>query len=168
MKNATTSWCWKLAVICGIFLLTCSALQAQTDVQKAAHWFEQGIKEQTIEKKVFCYKKAVEHNPEFFEALYNLGSIYRKKQNFKQAATYFSKATAIENNLVKRDAKAKALFELGVCYRNLGQQREFEQTLVRAKNETGNKKILAVISLDLAKSFIACLLYTSPSPRDPE
>jgi len=51
-------------------------VSAQSQNPQALTWFSLGLKEADAMKKVVAYKKAIELDPLFVEAIYNLGLAY--------------------------------------------------------------------------------------------
>ncbi|NIM91555.1 MAG: tetratricopeptide repeat protein [Candidatus Aminicenantes bacterium] len=73
-------------------------------------WYEKG----DYEKAIKYYMKAVELNPDFFEAYNNLGVSYAKQGNYSQAIKCYKKATKKELNY------ATPFSNLGVAFYRLG------------------------------------------------
>jgi ADP-heptose:LPS heptosyltransferase/Tfp pilus assembly protein PilF len=71
-------------------------------------------KEQKLAKAKKFYKKALELNPENFNALVNLADIYHAKQKYKASISCYSKALLLKpNNLEVLNSKASLLYEVG-------------------------------------------------------
>jgi DNA-binding transcriptional MerR regulator len=68
--------------------------------QTAWYWFEMANKydqePETYSKAEFYYKQALHYQPEMFEALMNLGTLYYKSGKMKAAETYYLKALKLE------------------------------------------------------------------------
>ena len=76
-----------------------------------------------IDDAIFYYKKAIEINPVYTEAINNLASIYLSKGDLGRAHTYFEKALVIKPDYVP------ALYNLGLIAKKNGQRERAKEFL---------------------------------------
>ncbi|GEM_PF-1083351 len=130
-------------ILLTLFILgTVSGVFAQ---KKAADWFQDGVNAADLNAKIVNYKKAIEQNPFFIEAYYNLGLVYKKLGDYKNAEESFRLAQASNPEKLNPDIKLKIFYELGITYKKLNRFDEAKTTLVEAINIAGNPQLRATI-----------------------
>jgi len=136
-----------------VLLLAAAAkpLAAQSQNSQALSWFSLGIKEKDAKKKIAFYSKAVELDPTFVEAHYNLGLAYKQEQQHTLAEQSLVRALNAKSGRLKNETKLKILYELGMTYKRLGKLKESEQTLRSAKGLAGDEAIQATITMELGR-----------------
>jgi len=67
-------------------------------------------------KALEYFNRALEYDPTYSKAYYQIGQIYGYKNEWRKAKEYFEKAIIYDSNY------AAAYFNLGVCYGNLGEE----------------------------------------------
>ena len=127
-----------LILISIISFLPGSAI-SQSKTIEATNWFKVAIKEKDITKKIEYYTKAIQLDPTFVEALYNLGILYKKQQDYERAEQFFRSAYNAKPQKIKNDFKFQILYELATTYKNLKRPGDYEGTLRKAKNFTTDK-----------------------------
>lgn len=114
------------------------------------------------------YKKALEHNSKLYNAIYNMGLAYKKKDDLRNAKALFLRSTEVQPDLVK------AWYMLALVHKDL---KEYDQAISSAeqalKLDPGYGKTHFLLGLvysmknrpDLAKRcFLKCI---ECSPGDP-
>jgi len=138
------------------FLFLAQTVVAQSSQHsEAINWFNQGVAEKDPQQKIAAYSKAVEIDPRFVEALYNLGLVYKKQGDYRLAEQYFSRAYNAKPDKIKNDTKVQILFELATTYQRLGKNKECEETWRRAKSLATNPALRATIALELGRLLAA-------------
>jgi len=135
-----------------LFLLaTFNFAIAQTQNARALNWFKDGLAEKEPSKKIAAYKKALELDSLFVEAMYNLGLAYKKQQNYQLAEKWFSKAYSTKPEKLPTDLKQQILVGLGKTYKKLGKLQESEEALKGAKAAAVDRSTRATISFELGR-----------------
>jgi tetratricopeptide (TPR) repeat protein len=101
---------------------------------RARQWYESGVKEKDVDKKIAALHKAVEADPLFVEALFALGLAYKERQDFTRAEEYISKAYHASPDKLGDDFKIAILYELAAAYNRQGKATDYEETLHQIKN----------------------------------
>jgi tetratricopeptide (TPR) repeat protein len=119
------------------------------------------------------YQEAVRLKPDFIEAYYNMGLIYKEQKNYVEALSMFLKVTSI--SAFDAAQFSKTYNEIGICYAEMGQSdqaiealasavkispdsTEFRNNYAFALRTSGNlqealKEYQAVLALDPANSY---------------
>jgi len=85
----------------------------------ALDWYNKGAAlNNNSDEELAAYQKAVQINPEFAPAYYNMGIIYMKRSMNAQAIGSFNKFLLYSNNEAKKQQIRKILAELGVSAPN--------------------------------------------------
>ncbi|MFZ5517696.1 MAG: tetratricopeptide repeat protein [Candidatus Zhuqueibacterota bacterium] len=121
----------------------------------ANYWFNKGVDEQNLNKKVEHYLKAIQEKPNFIEAFYNLALVYINLKEYQKAEDAFKKAIMVNPSELKTSLKGTILKRLGSLYRNMGRYEESEQSFQAALNITQEKKLQALILYELGQTKIA-------------
>ncbi len=130
---------------------------AQSKIAEATNWFNLGVRENDANKKIAAYEKAIALDPNFVEALYNLGVLYKQRNEFENAERYLSKALASASapqRGVKAELKLQILYELASTQKKLGKTKEAEQNFREAKVLTTATEVRAAIVLELGRLLI--------------
>jgi len=99
-------------------LFRCASSFGQT--QEAREWLDQGLSASSPAEKIAAYQRAIELDPAFTEAYYNLGLTYKAQRNFVEAEQAFYKASTVNPGNTKTETRLRILFELGATSRRLG------------------------------------------------
>ena len=95
-----------------------------------------------------CYKRAIDLNPQYPEALNNLASMYLSAGDMKQAEIFFSKVISIKPDYVP------ALYNMGMIYQKTGRRveaRELIEKTVKLRPQHGEAwKVLAELFIQTA------------------
>lgn len=132
---------------------------AQTQSTQALNWLRAGLTEKDLAKKITAYRKALEFDSLFVEAMYNLGLAYKKQQNYQLAAKWLSKASSTKPQKQSNDLKPQILVELGKTYKKLGKLRESEEALKNAKAVAVDPSARAGILFELGRCLYDQGLY---------
>jgi len=131
-----------LAVVLGA-----AAALPQSHHREAMKWFDAGLAEKSAAKRIAAYTQAVEINPNFAEALFNLGAAHKEQKNYDRAEEYFRRAAnSAQNNL-----RVKALSELASTYNIRGNSKSSESALREARTLVDDPKQRAVLSYELGR-----------------
>ncbi|MCI0515202.1 tetratricopeptide repeat protein [candidate division KSB1 bacterium] len=131
-----------------VCLLIFSVLLIQVDVngqETAEEWFQKGVTAVESGVKISSYKKAIEINPFFVEAYYNLGLVYKRQGQFQPAEESFRLALGASPENLKLPMRLQILYELGITYKKLNRLDEAKTTLVEANNLATNPSLRATI-----------------------
>ena len=150
-----------LALLCFSFITLQGVVFGQSSNKLANEWFQGAVRERDPQKKIKTYLKAIEADPVFVEALYNLGLTYKKVQDYQKAEQYLSRAYMADPNNTPNDLKLKMLFELGNLYRRLGNLRDSEEAFRGSLGLAMNKEMQAQIYFELGR-----LLYKQNRYKD--
>ncbi len=134
-----------------LFAAAATPLVAQSQNSQALSWFSLGLKEKDAKKKIAFYSKAVELDPLFVEAHYNLGLAYKQEQNYALAEQSLTRALTAKSGKLGNETKLKILYELGITYKKVGKLKECEEALRGAKGLASGQAIQASIALELGR-----------------
>ncbi len=134
-----------------LLLLMGSSLLAQTSNPRAANWFKIGLEETNPNKKVEAYKKALEFEPLFVEALFNLGTAYAQLQEYELAKEAFEKSLTAKPHNTNVELRAQIHYQLSGADRRLGALNESEEHLRTVQKLKSDKSLQVKISLDLGR-----------------
>ncbi|MDZ7269757.1 MAG: tetratricopeptide repeat protein [candidate division KSB1 bacterium] len=131
--------------------LPLATVSAQSQQTEALAWFQAGLKEQDPQKKIAAYQRAITLDPEFVEALYNLGVTYKRRGDLGRAEEYLRRASIIKREGVKNETRFQILYELAGAYRRLEKPAEAETAWREARRLTTNADMRARIALELGR-----------------
>jgi len=142
--------------LAAVLLLTLAAksLPEESQNTRAVYWFKIGLGEQDPQKKILAYTKAIEQDPLFVEALYNLGLAYRNQQDYRRAEQFLLRAYKARPDEIKNKMKLQILYELAMTYKKLGRSQDCEDALRGAKNLAVSSSVRANILLELGKFLL--------------
>jgi len=132
-------------------LVAAKPVVAQSQNPQALSWFSLGIKEKDAKKKIAFYSKAIELDPLFVEAHYNLGLAYKLEQNYARAEQALQRALNAKPGKLDTETKFKILYELGTTYKRLGKLKESEEALRGAKAIGSGAELQANLALELGR-----------------
>ncbi len=145
----------RIRIMFGLSILVCFLIQAIEGYSQdigAAYWFKKGINEKDQDKKIEYYQKAVQENPEFAEAHYNLALTYLLKKDLNKAEGSFKSALTANPNLT---LKTNILSRLGATYRKLERYAEAEEAFQGVLNISSDNKLRALTLYDLGQTKIS-------------
>jgi len=149
----------KTLLLISTLLICCFIGVIQTPVfsqdMGANYWFNKGVDEQNLNKKVEFYLKAIQEKPNFIEAFYNIALVYINMKDYQKAEDAFKKALMVNPSELKTSLKGTILKRLGSLYRNMGRYEESEQSFQAALNITQEKKLQALLLYELGQTKIA-------------
>lgn len=119
----------------------------QSHNREAMKWFDAGLSEKSAVKRIAAYTQAVEIDPNFAEALFNLGAAHKEQKNYDDAEQYFRRAA----NLAQNNLRIKALSELAGIYNIRGNRKGSESALREARTLVDDPKQRAVLSYELGR-----------------
>ncbi|MCA9734805.1 tetratricopeptide repeat protein, partial [candidate division KSB1 bacterium] len=127
---------------------------AQSKSGEAINWFNVGVTESDVNKKITAYQKAIALDPSFVEAYYNLGILYRRHNNYENAEQFLNKALTVNPDRLKKDLKLQILYELASTQEKLGKNSEAEQNLRAAKSMANSNDVRTAMTLELGRLLI--------------
>jgi tetratricopeptide (TPR) repeat protein len=134
-----------------VFLVGPVAAQSQSP--QALTWFKVGLTEKDPQAKITAYMKALEYDPQFVEAFYNLGLTFKKQQDYRRAEQYLLKAYSVKPEKITNDNKVQILYELATTYKKLGKAKEAKETFSSLKGIAANPAIKSTIALELGRGL---------------
>ncbi|RMF68027.1 MAG: tetratricopeptide repeat protein, partial [Calditrichaeota bacterium] len=139
-----------LLLLCLPFVLPVR-LSAQARNPRAENWFRTGVEERDSQKKIEAYLKAIEYEPLFVEALFNVGVLYRQAGKFDLAETYLRRAYEAKPNDPTNKIRPKILLNLAAVQRQLGKLPDAEATLHRAERVAVDRKTRSKVAFELGR-----------------
>lgn len=121
----------------------------------AVYWFKKGINEKDQDKKIECYQKAIQGNPQFVEAYYNLALTFLIKREYKKAEEAFRNALSVNPNATNSSLKSNILSRLGSTYRKMERYAEAEEAFQGALNISKDNKFKALTLYELGQTKIS-------------
>ncbi len=135
-------------------LLNLSRLFAvDSENPEAMRWFNLGLQENDAQKKIAAYAKAIELDPKFIEAYYNLGLAYRQAQDFVQAEKFLRSALEADPAKLRTDTKLQVKYELAATYKRQAKNKDYETTLLEAQALAQEAAIRNQINLELGRYY---------------
>lgn len=132
-------------ILCG------SVPQAWSQQAGALQWFTAGVSEKDVARKIQAYERALELDPLFVEALYNLGMVYKSQQDYANAERFLTRADKAKTENTPKDLNVRILYELSTTYAKTGKLQEAESGLRRAQNAANEERIASLISFELGR-----------------
>ena len=129
MKNQTTS---AARIIILLIAVLASSSFAQSRNELAIRWFNIGVKEKDPQEKIAAYLKAVQTDPQFSEAFYNLGVTYRTQANYDEAFQSLEQALQIETAAGKESLRSAIFQEMATIHQIQNRPNEYERSLREA------------------------------------
>lgn len=142
---------WRVAMSLLVLLLVALSVEfaaAQSQNSAATNWLRVGVRETDPQRKIAAYRKALELDPNFIEALYNLGMAYMEVRDYRSAETLLLRANNAKPDKARR---TQILYELARTQRALGKAKEGEATLREVKGLLGSSDQQAGASLELGR-----------------
>lgn len=137
------------------FLLTLASPQFVLSQTSAADWFRAGLNATTNDEKIRAFEKVIELEPDYIEAYYYLGLVYKAKQRYNDAELTLNKAYFKNPYALNKDTKTRILFELGSVYTLRDKFQEAEEALKGAKALTSPRdKIRGHICYELGRTYL--------------
>lgn len=139
--------------LCFLFLRLSQAFAADSENPQAMRWFNLGLKEKDPQKKIAAYARAVELDPKFTEAYYNLGLAYRQMQDYDRAERFLTRALEADPATLKAETKLQVKYELATTYKRQGKNRDYEAALVEAKALAKDSGVRNKMNLELGRFY---------------
>ncbi|MCL4707728.1 tetratricopeptide repeat protein [bacterium] len=133
------------------YILCASVPEAWSQKAEALQWFTAGVSEKEVARKIQAYERAIELDPLFVEALYNLGMVYKSQQDYAQAEQFLLKANNAKTEKTPKDLNVRILYELSTTYAKTGKLQEAEAGLRKAQNAVDEDRIASMISFELGR-----------------
>ncbi|NUO79108.1 tetratricopeptide repeat protein [candidate division KSB1 bacterium] len=130
-----------------------SALGVDSQNAQAMRWFELGLKEKDLQKKIAAYAKAVELDPKFVEAYYNLGLAYRQTQDYGRAEKFLQGALDADPTNLNAETKLRVTYELAATYKRQGKTKAYAEALGRAQGLAQEPAMRSKINIELAQHY---------------
>ena len=118
----------------------------------AIDWFNRGTEVPGTHEKITCYLQAIKLDPEFIEAYYNLGYVYKNLGDFNNAEKAFRQALLTDPSKLNNENKLRITYELGITLKKLTRYAEALETLESAKNLASQKEIRAAVLYELGRA----------------
>jgi superkiller protein 3 len=118
----------------------------------AIDWFNRGTEAISPQEKITCYLQAIELNPKFIEAFYNLGYVYKNSGDFNNAEKAFRNALSINPDKLNDEDKLRINYELAITLKRLNRNPEAMKTLEVAKNLARQTEIRAAVLYELGRT----------------
>ncbi|MDZ7267512.1 MAG: tetratricopeptide repeat protein [candidate division KSB1 bacterium] len=127
---------------------------AQSKIAEATNWFNLAVQEKEPARKIAAYQKAISLDPNFVEALYNLGVLYKQQSDHQNAGQYLGKALTARPERLKAELKLQILYELAVTQKKLGKAGEAEQNFRAARALAPANEVRAAVVLEISRLLI--------------
>ncbi len=150
ISKLLTPVCLLLAIA---FLGSDSSAYAQSDKGKVEKLFKQVKKEKDAGQKIALLQQIIEIQPDFTDALYELGVLYRKDAQYLRAAKILERALASVDEQTPQARRFEIHYELAQCYSRTGEINRYEQSLRKAELYTNNDAIRSKLIFDLASLY---------------
>lgn len=139
---------------CSLLMLAAPTVEADTNdskSQRAQQWLETGLNERNRQKKIAAFTHALEIDPDFVEAAYNLGLVYKQQQDYARAEQFIARAHANAATITNEELKLAILYELATTYKRRNKLAQYEQTLRAAKAQAREKEMGGTIAFELGR-----------------
>ncbi|MCA9733216.1 MAG: tetratricopeptide repeat protein [Deferribacteres bacterium] len=120
----------------------------------AKNLYKQAMKEPDILKRIQLLQVAVRQEPEYVDALRELGFSYKQLSNFAEAEIHFMKAYTTVAHQQKKEETIFFLYELSQVQNELGKLSESEETLRGAIGITLDANELRKLYIALAENLL--------------
>ena len=151
MQKLTLRSPW--VALCCLFIGMSALAAVDSDNPQAMRWFNLGLKEKDAQRKIAAYAKAVELDPQFVEAYYNLGLAYRQVQDLQRAERFLQRALEADPGKMKAETKLQVTYELAATYKRQGKNKDYENTLLTAKGLAKEATVRNKINLELGRYY---------------
>ncbi len=148
-----------LAISIVSHLLVLEYVLAQTSSTPAANWFNRGLSERDPLKKIEAYSRALEYDPQFIEAFFNLGLIYMQQNDFSNSEQFFNKALTVRDGQINTKLKSQIFFYLAMINKQQDNFQAREANLLEAKKLVQEKSTQIIISSELGRLYFKQLRY---------
>ncbi|MDZ7267950.1 MAG: tetratricopeptide repeat protein [candidate division KSB1 bacterium] len=155
----TLARCGILYALCWLLLPLAAA--AQSHNEEANKWFKSGLRQKNADLAMAAYQRALELDPEFQEALYNLALLHRKRKAYAQARELLERARSLNAGSNKADLRFKIVYELAALNQRLDDLEAAEEALRQAFELAPEARLRTQVSLDLGR-----LLYQGGRYRE--
>ncbi|MDZ7267948.1 MAG: tetratricopeptide repeat protein [candidate division KSB1 bacterium] len=137
----------------GVVLLFSLAAPAalQTKNERAARLLEAGLRESTPARKISAFTRALALDPDFVEAAFNLGLVYKQLQDHTRAEQFFLRARQSCTASTSRDLQLAVLYELALTYKRLNKEQRYESALREAGSLAREEQIGGTIAFELGR-----------------
>jgi tetratricopeptide (TPR) repeat protein len=109
-------------------ILACLALtnlMAQTNNPAAGYWFKRGINDENVRNRLHAFSLALQYDPDFVEAQYQLARAFGEQKDDKKAELNCLKAySKTQSQPVHDTLVVQILVELGNIYERLAKWQE--------------------------------------------
>lgn len=152
---------FRLLVIAGVLVLAAHRGFSQSNVAEAQKAFNLGLTEQSDAKKIVAFSRAVQLDPDFAEALYQLGLAHKTQGDYRRAEEFLQKAYGAKTAGMSAELKQSILLELVMTYNKRGNIVDYEAALRRTKRLATATKVRAQVAYELG-------LFLHQQQRDKE
>lgn len=111
--------------------------QTAKAIELSKVFYNRALAENDVNKKIEYYEKAINLNPDFLAAHYNLGVTYRLQKQFDKAEASLQAALASATADTDHETRLRVIYELGSTYKSLGKFAAAESTLSQARSFQG-------------------------------
>ena len=146
-KKKELQFIWILIVV-GI----ASNIQILNAQDSAIDWFNRGTEVTSAQEKITCYLQAIKLDPQFIEAYYNLGYVYKNLNDYNNAERAFRQALLTDPSKLNNENKIRITYELGITLKKLTRYTEALEILESAKNLASQREIRAAVLYELGRT----------------
>lgn len=143
-----------VCILIAISIISISTMEVFSQDIGAVYWFKKGVNEKDNAKKIELYQKAIQENPQFVEAYYNLALTLLYQKEYEKAEEYFKNALSANPNAISSSLKSNILNRLGSMYRKMSRFAEAEEAFQAALNITTDNKFKALTLYELGQTKI--------------
>ncbi len=136
-----------------------NALGVDSQNAQAMRWFELGLKEKDLQKKIAAYAKAIELDPKFVEAYYNIGLAYRQTQDYARAERFLQRALVADPANTNAETKLRVTYELAATYKRQGKTKDYAEALGSAQGLAQEPAMRSKINMELARHYFEAERY---------
>ncbi len=132
-----------------VLLASQIAVYPQSSNQDAIRLFNQATSESDPEKKIALYKQAVELDPTFIEAQYNIGLAYKHAKDYNNSEVYLNNARRARQSGTDEKLLARVLYHLATVQKRLKKLKAAEATLHEAEGTGKDRKMQSKVAFEL-------------------
>jgi tetratricopeptide (TPR) repeat protein len=154
-KDKFITW----AALVSVTVVALSVATAQTGNPQAANWFNRGLNEKDPQQKIEAYSRALQFDPNFVEALFNIGLVHMQQGNYTPAEDFFNRALRARQGQIPAKLKAQLHFYVAMIHKQTENWPACETHLVEAKKIVQDKATHVVILSELGRLYFKLERY---------
>jgi len=125
----------------------------QSQNERAVRLLEAGLRESAPARKISAFTRALALDPDFVEASYNLGLVYKQLQDYVRAEQFLERARQSCTAKTGKDLQLAVLYELAQTCKRLHKLPQYENALRAAQSLARAEQIGGTISFELGRYF---------------